>query len=55
MLVKPMNTQDLLRQIEVLLISHEDKKSDDEKKKLRTLAVAEAAGKKPRKLAADSR
>ena len=26
MLVKPMNTNDLLRQIEALLISHEDKK-----------------------------
>jgi hypothetical protein len=39
----------------VLLISHEDKKSNDEKKKLGTLAAAEAAVKKPRKLAADSR
>jgi DNA-binding response OmpR family regulator len=27
MLVKPMNTQDLLLQIEALLVSHEDKKS----------------------------
>jgi len=27
MLVKPMNTQDLLMQIEALLVSHEDKKS----------------------------
>jgi len=26
MLVKPMNTEDLLRQIEILLIQHEDKK-----------------------------
>jgi len=26
MLVKPMNTNDLLRQIEALLIQHEDKK-----------------------------
>jgi DNA-binding response OmpR family regulator len=26
MLVKPMNTQDLLRQIEALLVTHEDKK-----------------------------
>jgi hypothetical protein len=26
MLVKPMNTEDLLRQIEVLLIQHEDEK-----------------------------
>jgi len=28
MLVKPMNTQDLLRQIEVLLIQHEDQKQE---------------------------
>lgn len=28
MLVKPMNTNDLLRQIEALLISHEDKRQD---------------------------
>jgi DNA-binding response OmpR family regulator len=55
MLVKPMNTQDLLRQIEVLLISHEDKKSKEEKKKLSALALAEATAKKPRKLAVDSR
>ena len=27
LLVKPMNTQDLLRQIEALLIAHEDQKS----------------------------
>jgi len=26
MLVKPMNTQDLLRQLEALLVTHEDKK-----------------------------
>jgi DNA-binding response OmpR family regulator len=44
MLVKPMNTQDLLRQIEALLVTHEDKK--------RTLA-----GKAPQQevLAADSK
>jgi DNA-binding response OmpR family regulator len=50
MLVKPMNTQDLLRQIEALLISHEDKKGREAQKKLKSLAVSEAA-KKPRKLA----
>ena len=32
MLVKPMNTNDLLRQIEALLISHEDKKNKKSKK-----------------------
>jgi DNA-binding response OmpR family regulator len=32
MLVKPMNTSDLLRQIEALLISHEDSKQKDTKK-----------------------
>lgn len=51
MLVKPMNTQDLLRQIEALLISHEDKKLRTAGKKLETVAVAQAAAKKPRKLA----
>jgi DNA-binding response OmpR family regulator len=30
MLVKPMNTQDLLRQIEALLVTHEDKKRHEE-------------------------
>ncbi|HET9742131.1 MAG TPA: response regulator [Terriglobales bacterium] len=36
MLVKPMNTNDLLRQIEALLIAHEDKRqaADTPKKKL---------------------
>jgi DNA-binding response OmpR family regulator len=51
MLVKPMNTQDLLRQIEALLVSHEDKKSAESRKKIAALSAAEAAGKKPRKLA----
>jgi DNA-binding response OmpR family regulator len=51
MLVKPMNTQDLLRQIEALLISHEDKKRRDEKKKLETASMAEETARKPRKLA----
>jgi DNA-binding response OmpR family regulator len=50
MLVKPMNTQDLLRQIEALLVSHEDKKRLASEKKLEALAVSQAA-KKPRKLA----
>jgi len=30
MLVKPMNTHDLLLQIEALLVSHQDKKAADE-------------------------
>lgn len=37
MLVKPMNTTDLLRQIEALLISHEDAK---QKKKIATVPAA---------------
>jgi DNA-binding response OmpR family regulator len=41
MLVKPMNTNDLLRQIEALLISHED---DKQKRKI----PARAAGKSAR-------
>jgi DNA-binding response OmpR family regulator len=49
-LVKPMNTQDLLRQIEAMLIAHEDKKRLESEKKLETLSVARAAEKKPRKL-----
>ena len=49
MLVKPMNTQDLLRQIEALLVSHEDKKRRMSEKKLEALAVP--APRKPRKLA----
>ena len=48
-LVKPMNTQDLLRQIEAMLVAHEDKKLKETGKKLEPV-VAEA-GKKPRKLA----
>lgn len=51
MLVKPMNTQDLLRQIEALLISHEDKKRREAEKKLEAVAVAQSVAKKPRKLA----
>lgn len=48
-LVKPMNTQDLLRQIEALLVSHEDKKRRDNETKLKALSAA--TSKKPRKLA----
>ena len=50
MLVKPMNTQDLLRQIEALLVAHEDKKRQENEKKLEALSAAGTA-KKPRKLA----
>jgi hypothetical protein len=50
MLVKPMNTQDLLRQIEALLVSHEDKKRRENEKKLEALSASGTA-KKPRKLA----
>lgn len=50
-LVKPMNTQDLLRQIEAMLVAHEDKKRVASEKKLETVSVAQAT-KKPRKLEA---
>lgn len=50
LLVKPMNTQDLLRQIEALLVAHEDKKRRENEKKLEALS-ASASEKKPRKLA----
>jgi DNA-binding response OmpR family regulator len=50
-LVKPMNTQDLLRQIEAMLVSHEDKKRMESEKKLEALSVARAADKKTRKVA----
>lgn len=49
LLVKPMNTQDLLRQIEALLVSHEDQKRRANEKKLEALSVPQ--GRKPRKLA----
>ena len=42
MLVKPMNTSDLLRQIEVLLIAHEDKNNQKQKN------VASAAASAPK-------
>lgn len=49
MLVKPMNTTDLLRQIEALLISHEDSKQDKANlrrmpTKARPRSVAKQAG-----------
>ena len=44
MLVKPMNTQDLLRQIEALLIGHED---DKQQKAPARAAIANARGAKP--------
>lgn len=50
-LVKPMNTQDLLRQIEAMLVAHEDKKRVASEKKLETVSVAQGT-KKPRKLEA---
>ena len=50
-LVKPMNTQDLLRQIEAMLVAHEDKKSKVSGNQVATLPAAQAAAKKPRKLA----
>ncbi|MGC8550060.1 MAG: response regulator [Acidobacteriaceae bacterium] len=43
MLVKPMNTNDLLMQIEALLVSHEDKK----RKALELAASQESAAKQP--------
>jgi len=49
LLVKPMNTQDLLRQIEALLVAHEDKRRQSQN--LEALPVAQAGDKKPRKLA----
>ena len=51
LLVKPMNTQDLLRQLEALLISHEDHKRLLADKKAQALSVRQAAAGKPRKLA----
>jgi DNA-binding response OmpR family regulator len=43
MLVKPMHTEHLLRQIEALLVVHEDKKRLAEAKTLGTLVAAAAA------------
>src|SRR6266403_1424357 len=39
MLVKPMNTSDLLRQIEVLLINHEDHKQEPKKEAVRAASA----------------
>lgn len=50
-LVKPMNTQDLLRQIEAMLVAHEDKKRRESEKKLESISVAQGPEKKTRKLA----
>jgi len=47
-LVKPMNTQDLLRQIEAMLVAHEDKKREPGRK-AEPLATETAAGKTPAK------
>jgi DNA-binding NtrC family response regulator len=43
MLVKPMNTEDLLRQIEVLLIQHEDQKQAAQKNAKATAAKSRRA------------
>lgn len=55
MLVKPMNTEDLLRQLEALLITHEDKKNGREEEKLALVGGGveseTATVKKPRKVA----
>jgi DNA-binding response OmpR family regulator len=53
MLVKPMNTQDLLRQLEALLVTHEDKKRVNGENPFQPAPVKAAAKKKPaaRKLA----
>ncbi len=45
MLVKPMNTRDLLLQIEALLVAHEDKKHKAEQVRA-AIAVTDAAGTK---------
>jgi DNA-binding response OmpR family regulator len=45
MLVKPMNTNDLLRQIEALLISHEDKKNNKARKEV--VAAAGSTTRRP--------
>ena len=50
MLVKPMNTQDLLRQIEALLVAHEDKKRRAAGQRIEPLSVPESSERKPRKL-----
>jgi len=47
MLVKPMNTDDLLRRIEVLLIQHEDQKQQKAAKSGAKVKATQAAAKKP--------
>jgi DNA-binding response OmpR family regulator len=47
MLVKPMNTDDLLRRIEVLLIQHEDQKQQKAAKAGGAKPKASQAAKKP--------
>jgi DNA-binding response OmpR family regulator len=42
MLVKPMNANDLLRQLEALLVTHEDKKRQSQEKNLQFAAVTSA-------------
>jgi hypothetical protein len=58
MLVKPMNTNDLLLQIEALLVTHEDKKQKAKQASQPDYAAAGAHAKKPngtrRKAAATS-
>ena len=50
MLVKPMNTQDLLRQIEALLVTHEDKKHPSQDKEPgEEVLAAESKAKTPRR------
>jgi DNA-binding response OmpR family regulator len=44
LLVKPVNTNDLLRQIEALLIAHEDSKQKSQPAKARARAEARKAG-----------
>jgi DNA-binding response OmpR family regulator len=48
MLVKPMNTQDLLVQIEALLVTHEDKKRKVQEKHPELVDTGKPAAKKPR-------
>lgn len=52
MLVKPMNTQHLLQQIEALLVMHEDKKRKEQEGKLKTLVAAAPARTATKKAAA---
>lgn len=51
MLVKPMNTQDLLVQIEALLVTHEDKKRKAQENRLELVNASQPTAKKPRSAA----